>query len=188
MTWQEKAISFVQTFEDFNNVVYDCGDGLQTVGWGVVLHGEMAKKYPFHSIVPLTVCAKLFDDAIATAISCANDVKTILDDNVRAAIVEFAYNCGLNAWSDSTFKKRVLANDVNAPDELLKWVNSDHKVNAGLQKRRICSYLMAHGREWHEVKKSFELAHAAGQSIAVALHGVCSDDDIAKFIKIAKIT
>ena len=54
-----------------------------------------------------------------------------------AAIISFAYNCGLGNYRISTLKKRVDAQDwAGACDEIVKWNKAAGRVMAGLTRRR----------------------------------------------------
>ena len=54
-----------------------------------------------------------------------------------AAVVSFAYNCGLGNYRISTFKKRVDAEDwVGAAHEILRWNKAAGRVLPGLTRRR----------------------------------------------------
>ena len=55
----------------------------------------------------------------------------------EAAILDFAFNCGVGALSGSTLRKRINADDVTgAKTELMKWVRGGGRVLPGLVKRR----------------------------------------------------
>lgn len=54
-----------------------------------------------------------------------------------AAIISFAYNCGLRNYRISTLKKRVDAQDwAGACEEIIKWNKAAGRVMAGLTRRR----------------------------------------------------
>ena len=54
-----------------------------------------------------------------------------------AALVDFAYNCGVGNLKASTLRKRVNAGDWEAvPGELCKWVRGGGRVLPGLVRRR----------------------------------------------------
>lgn len=73
---------------------------------------------------------------------CVGVVKmspTLLQEPPRrlAAIISFAYNCGLRNYRISTLKKRVDAKDWNgAAEEIVKWNKAAGRVLAGLTRRR----------------------------------------------------
>jgi GH24 family phage-related lysozyme (muramidase) len=54
-----------------------------------------------------------------------------------AAIISFAYNCGLGNYRISTLRKRVNAEDwAGAQEEIVKWNKAAGRVLAGLTRRR----------------------------------------------------
>jgi lysozyme len=54
-----------------------------------------------------------------------------------AAIISFAYNCGVGNYRISTLKKRIDAGDwAGAQEEIMKWNKAAGRVLAGLTKRR----------------------------------------------------
>ena len=60
-----------------------------------------------------------------------------------AAVISWAYNCGLGNYRISTFKKRVDANDwEGAAVECRKWTKAAGRVLPGLTKRREAEALM----------------------------------------------
>jgi lysozyme len=67
--------------------------------------------------------------------------KLLLPDatgGVLIAASDFSYNLGLGRLKTSTFRKKILANDLNsAKAELLRWNRAGGKVLKGLTLRRI---------------------------------------------------
>ena len=64
---------------------------------------------------------------------------TLLQESPRrlAAIISFAYNCGLRNYRISTLKKRVDAKDwVGASEEIVKWNKAAGRILTGLTRRR----------------------------------------------------
>ena len=60
-----------------------------------------------------------------------------------AAVISWAYNCGLGNYRISTFKKRVDAGDwQGAADECRKWNKAAGRVMPGLTRRREAEALM----------------------------------------------
>ena len=54
-----------------------------------------------------------------------------------AAIISFAYNCGVGNYRISTLKKRIDAGDwAGAQEEIMKWNKAAGRVLVGLTKRR----------------------------------------------------
>lgn len=60
-----------------------------------------------------------------------------VSDYKFAALISFAYNCGLGNYRISTLKKRVDAQDwFGAQEEILKWNKASGRVMKGLTRRR----------------------------------------------------
>lgn len=59
-------------------------------------------------------------------------------DRRLAAIISFAYNCGLGNYRISTLKRRIDAGDWNgAAEEIVKWNKAAGRVLPGLTRRRV---------------------------------------------------
>lgn len=64
-------------------------------------------------------------------------VKVPINDNQFAALVSFAFNCGVGNFQGSTLLKKLNAGDYGAvPGELMKWTKSKGKQMQGLVNRR----------------------------------------------------
>ena len=60
-----------------------------------------------------------------------------------AAVISWAYNCGLGNYRISTFKKRIDANDwEGAAVECRKWTKDNGRVLPGLKRRREAEALL----------------------------------------------
>jgi GH24 family phage-related lysozyme (muramidase) len=69
--------------------------------------------------------------------------------NQQAALISWAYNCGLGAVADSTLRKRLLAGEsgqVVIPQELPKWNKASGKVMEGLRRRRAAEVELFTGK------------------------------------------
>ena len=63
--------------------------------------------------------------------------------NQLAAVISWAYNCGLGNYRISTFKKRIDAgNWVGAREECVKWNKAAGRVLPGLTRRRLAEASM----------------------------------------------
>jgi lysozyme len=64
-------------------------------------------------------------------------VRVRLTQQQRAALVDFAYNVGREAFAQSTLLRKLNAGDYDgAADEFLRWDKDDGKVETGLRIRR----------------------------------------------------
>jgi lysozyme len=76
---------------------------------------------------------------LSPGLASAPDLKT-------AAVISFAYNCGLGNYRISTFKKRIDAQDwTGASQEILKWNKAAGRVLPGLTRRRQAEALLLQG-------------------------------------------
>jgi GH24 family phage-related lysozyme (muramidase) len=76
---------------------------------------------------------------LSPGLAAAPDLKT-------AAVISFAYNCGLGNYRISTFKKRIDAQDwTGASQEILKWNKAAGRVLPGLTRRRQAEALLLRG-------------------------------------------
>lgn len=63
-------------------------------------------------------------------------MKVSLNDSQLAALIDFVYNLGFNAFFGSSLRRRINDKDPKASDEFLRWVHDDGKVLPGLVIRR----------------------------------------------------
>lgn len=76
---------------------------------------------------------------LSPSLASAPDIKV-------AAVISFAYNCGLGNYRISTFKKRIDAKDwTGASQEILKWNKAAGRVLPGLTRRRQAEALLLQG-------------------------------------------
>lgn len=81
----------------------------------------------------------LQDDLMRFATGVANLSPNIVTEPARrfAALISFAYNCGLGNYRISTLRKRVIVSDWGgAAKEILKWNKAAGRVLPGLTRRR----------------------------------------------------
>ena len=76
-------------------------------------------------------------DLTAFGTKVAVYVKVPVTDDQFGALVSFAYNIGLGAFSSSTLLKKLNAGDyASVPDQMRRWNKNDGKVMKGLVNRR----------------------------------------------------
>jgi lysozyme len=64
-------------------------------------------------------------------------------DGQKAAIVDFAYNVGINAFKTSTLRKRILSGNFDdVENQLMRWTKGGGKTLPGLVKRRKAEWLV----------------------------------------------
>ncbi len=60
--------------------------------------------------------------------------------------MSFAYNCGVQAFKNSTLLKKINANQLDeVPNQLMKWINANGKALPGLWRRRLAEALLFMG-------------------------------------------
>jgi lysozyme len=131
----EVLINLIKEFEGCKLKSYKCPAGVWTVGYGATGKG----------INKDTVWAQeqaneqLHDRALDVLHEAIRLSPILLHETIerQAAIADFIYNCGGDAYKHSTLKKRVDATDwKNAKVELMRWTKANGKVLPGLVKRR----------------------------------------------------
>ena len=153
-------IGFIQAMEggmsgDYvdgdNYIVYDGGDGVLTVGYGIVV-GD-ADGTPWHPDVipnpyaglrvPKSVVDKLFDEEIeryrnALDRELSNQGVTLKQCQYDA-MISFLYNCG-PAWADELVNAYKNGGDQGYYDFTIQFVNSNGQYLLGLERRRNEEY------------------------------------------------
>jgi lysozyme len=122
--------------------------GIWTIGWGHAiragndfLRGKQNKRraqamYP-GGITVAQAEALLRGDLLDACRDVESVVTTIINDNQFAALVSFAYNCGLGNLNKSTLLRLVNAKDfTGAAGEFGKWNKAGGQVLPGLTRRR----------------------------------------------------
>ena len=124
----------VKQFEGCKLTAYKCPAGIWTCGWGstgpdinerTVWTQEQADNRMRYD------CQKFIDGVLK--------ISPILKDHPKrlAAIADFAYNLGLDAYKNSTLRKRVNAGQwVMVISEIKRWNKDNGKVLLGLIRRR----------------------------------------------------
>jgi lysozyme len=129
------AITLIKTFEGFSPVVYNCGGGYKTIGYGHRLwRGEFFKE-PFSR-----------EDAEVLLIKDLNAMRGYLQAFIRvplsqgqeAALLSFTFNVGSASLQRSTLRSKVNREEHDAvPEELMRWVWAGGKRCRGLKRRRF---------------------------------------------------
>lgn len=128
----------IKSYEGLRLKSYKCSAGKDTIGFGATFYEDGRPVKPGDTIT-LERAHKLFDFIIS---KFANKVKSLVksevNENQTAALVSFAYNCGIANLMNSTLLKKVNANpnDPTIADEFKKWTKASGKVLQGLVKRR----------------------------------------------------
>jgi lysozyme len=117
---------------------YKCPAGVWTQGYGSTYHEDGKPIKPTDDPITKEVGKQLLLrqlQSYANAVDIA--VKVKINDDMRAALISFAYNVGIGALKGSTLLKRVNAKRWSeCPREFCKWRNGGGRVLTGLLRRR----------------------------------------------------
>lgn len=127
-----KGETFIKSFERLRLTAYRCSSGVLTIGWGHT--GAVSKG----DKITLSAAKIYFKSDCLTVIRQLEPLNLRLSQNEFDAIVSFCFNCGFNAFRESTLLKRIKENPRH-PDirnQFMRWIYSAGKVSRGLQERR----------------------------------------------------
>ena len=137
----------LKQWEGLKTKAYKDVGGVWTIGYG---HTAAAGTPAPHQGMVITASEAesiLLKDLTQYEAAVESNVKVKLNDNQFAALVSFVYNIPLASFKKSKLLKKLNAGNYDAvPNELMKWVNVDHKKNQGLvNRRRAEGYLWMEG-------------------------------------------
>ena len=133
----QAGLDLIKEFEGFRTNAYLCPANVWTVGYGATYYedrtkikpGDVVSKQRGEELLKNTV--KDFENAVTQL------VKVPLTPNQFAALVSFAFNVGVGAFSKSTLLKVLNQNNYDqAANELLRWNKGGGRVLPGLTRRR----------------------------------------------------
>lgn len=126
------ASEIVARFEGCELEAYQCPSGVWTIGYG---HTRNVKNGWECSQIEADMMLR--DDLEEFSLGVVALVKVRLTDNQMAALISFAYNCGLSALASSTLLRLVNeGNHSEARKQFQLWVNSNGRTLLGLVRRR----------------------------------------------------
>jgi lysozyme len=139
MKISEKALTLIAEFEGFRSKPYKCPADVPTIGYGTTVYLN-GKKVTMQD-PPISK-----EEALNLLSLTANKFAQQVDERVGQqlnqhqfdALVSFAYNVGIGAFSRSTLLKKVNANpcDKSIAYEFSRWKKAGGKVLPGLERRR----------------------------------------------------
>lgn len=137
MRASENGINLIKQFEGCRLTTYQDSVGVWTIGYGWTqpVDGKTVAK-------GMTITQQKADDLLKQGVvqfeSGVNSlVKVQLNQNQFDALVDFAYNLGVNALKGSTLLKKLNTGDyAGAANEFTKWNKAGGKELAGLTRRR----------------------------------------------------
>ena len=146
MQFSDKGISLLKTLEGFRGKPYPDSGGKMTVGYGhLIIPGDGVVLQDI--IDPVKGTELLCNDIKRTVAGVNNCVTSTITQDQFDALVVFAYNVGVTAFSKSTLLRMLNMGDVDgAYKQFLKWdmVGKDHIP--GLLNRRLAEQALFLGK------------------------------------------
>lgn len=138
MKLNKAGADLIKEFEGCKLQAYKCSANKETIGYGNTFYEDGTPVKMGDTIT------KERADSLFTLISdsFAAKVKPLINSDITenqfAALVSFAYNCGIANLKSSTLLRKVNANpnDPTIAAEFAKWNKAGGKVLAGLTRRR----------------------------------------------------
>ncbi len=135
----QAGLDLIKSFEGFKPKMYICPAGLPTIGYGTVID-TVEEQY----LKTKTLTQQEANDLLAKELGfyekeVAKLITKTITDNQFAALVSFAFNCGVGNLRKSTLLKRVNQNPndfVQIKAQFNLWNKANGKVLAGLTRRR----------------------------------------------------
>jgi len=131
------GIAVIKHFEGLRTTAYQDPVGIWTIGYG---HTSMAGPPPVTEGMVITEAEAetilrqdldIFERGVADALTVTTNADQF------SAMVSFAFNVGLEAFRNSTLRRKHNAGDfAGAADEFLRWVYAGGEVLPGLERRR----------------------------------------------------
>lgn len=141
----KKAFELVKEFEGFRNKAYLCPAGVLTIGYGFTrVNGKPVNMNDTIDKVKAEGMLYLELEKIAKQIK---ELVTIsLNEKQLGALCSFAFNVGINAFRESTLRKKLNQSDYKSVEaELKKWNKIGGKPSVGLDRRRKAEIELFYG-------------------------------------------
>lgn len=134
----ELAADIAKPFEGLRLEPYHCPAGFPTIGYGHLLSREKgADLSRWQAISEDQAHTLLEKDMAAAAASVARLINVPLSDYQRAALIDFAFNCGAGNLQSSTLRRVINRGEYSeAPKQFMRWVYAGPVRLAGLVRRR----------------------------------------------------
>ncbi len=134
MKLNKAGADLIKSFEGLKLNAYKCSANKETIGYGNTFYedgtpvkmGDTITKERAESLF------ELISDSFAAKVKPV--VTSAVNENQFAALVSFAYNCGIGNLKSSTLLRKVNANpnDTTIRAEFLKWNKASGKVSTKL--------------------------------------------------------
>ncbi|AGC43243.1 hypothetical protein MYSTI_01912 [Myxococcus stipitatus DSM 14675] len=135
MKTNAKGVALIKRHEGMRLNAYRCPAGVWTIGYGHtgdVREGQRITEHQAEAI--LSVDLDRFERGVEFALP---GVVALMTENQFSACVSLTFNIGVEAFTQSTLRKKLLAQDWDAAaTEFAKWVHAKGVKLPGLVKRR----------------------------------------------------
>lgn len=138
MKINKSTIDLIKKHEGLRLTAYKCPAGIWTIGYGCtyypnggkVKQGDVITQLQAEEYLRVTV------ENFANQLICLLSVE--LNENQFGALVSFSYNVGINAFLNSTLRKKININpnDSSIGIEFSRWTKAGGKTLTGLINRR----------------------------------------------------
>lgn len=129
------GLDLIKKYEGFSAQEYICPAGKRTIGYGHVCSNNEYYNFGINEEKAEELLLDDVSEAEKPIIKLLEN--TPLSSNQYDALVSLVYNIGINAFEDSTIKKKLLSLDYEgAANEFTRWIYSNGKPLKGLMKRR----------------------------------------------------
>jgi GH24 family phage-related lysozyme (muramidase) len=145
VTYLDTAADLIAEFEGFRGQPYKCPAAVWTIGYGTTYYPDGVLVTPQDKPISKGKAKELLDyhldNAVVPILEKTIPVWGIMNNNQKAAIVDFAYNLGAHFYGSNGFDTitRALSKKENwpqVPSALLLYVNPGSSFEAGLRRRR----------------------------------------------------
>jgi GH24 family phage-related lysozyme (muramidase) len=137
MRVSESGINLIKQFEGCELTAYQDSVSVWTIGYGWT-HPVNGKKIDSSMTIDQQTAEQLLKSGVVQYEQGVSQLVNVgINQNQFDALVDFAYNLGVDALKGSTLLKKLNAGDyAGAADEFPKWVNAGGVRLNGLVKRR----------------------------------------------------
>jgi lysozyme len=147
MTPSQQCYDLIKECEGWRSAPYLDVAGIPTIGYGFTHYGDGRKvtmdDAPITEDQGQEILVRIVEP---TADQVSNIIQVEVSQNQFDALVDFAYNLGVNALKGSTLLKLLNEDKPElASDEFHKWVYAGGRVVQGLVNRRTKEYLLFRG-------------------------------------------
>ena len=131
------ALDLIKEFEGLRLKAYLDPVGLPTIGWGNTRYQDGKPVKMGDEITQEQADEMLLDDVAVRAEKLEDLIEVQVNDHQFGALVSFAYNVGIGAFTNSTLRRKLNAGDYEgASNEFKRWNKAGGKVLNGLVRRR----------------------------------------------------